>query len=474
MLAPGIYTLDAALVVCRPGQVLLGLGMATLVSGSGNAVVEVASVATGARVAGLLLQAGTVPTATLLRWGDSDGGGSSAADPGVLSDVFGRVGGPDAPDPAPQVQVDVLLTIRSSNVVIDNTWLWRADHDVTGLVNKSRNPSKNGMVVNGHNVTGFGVAIEHHLEDGLVWNGEDGVRWLGLASSPVAPPRFPTFGGGVGGGLLRGGWHSVNPARPCLRAYTRRAPHADGHPVASRVGLNGAALKALYFYQAELPYDVTQANYGDKGFAGYRVAANVTRHTAAGVGIYHFFRDHNVTVAAGVVVPTALEKRFENALGIFLNGMGTMTHIINTDGAATGPAQPNSAPGAHVTYYCKDGPPPPPPPPPPAPQGWAYLSCPGMDLKVWEKHGFAVQGTAMYGNFDIILDHLSRISQLHPTPYAPWSMPYLCPMLIGWCLVLAIRCCDLFGLSGRRIPGCAIASTASGGALSRRPANVSR
>jgi hypothetical protein len=33
-------------------------------------------------------------------------------------------------------------------------------------VNNSRNPSKNGMVVNGDHVTGYGVAIEHHLEDG--------------------------------------------------------------------------------------------------------------------------------------------------------------------------------------------------------------------------------------------------------------------------------------------------------------------
>jgi hypothetical protein len=176
VLAPGIYTLNAALVIEKPGQVLLGLGMATLVSGNGNAVVEVASAAVGARVAGLLLQAGTAPTATLLQWGSGDGDAGSAADPGVLSDVFGRVGGPDAPDPAPEVQVDVLFMINSGNVVVDNTWLWRADHDVSGLVNNSRNPSKNGMVVNGHNVTGFGVAIEHHLEDGLVWNGEDGTK----------------------------------------------------------------------------------------------------------------------------------------------------------------------------------------------------------------------------------------------------------------------------------------------------------
>lgn len=109
-------------------------------------------------------------------------------------------------------------------------------------------------------------------------------------------------------------------------------------------------------------------------------------------------------------MPPALEKQFENALGIFLNGIGTMSHILNANGAATGPTQPTNAPGAHVTYFCKDGPPPPPPPPPPAPQGWAYLSCPGMDLKVWEKSGYAVQGTPMatYPGMRYCLDCVGR------------------------------------------------------------------
>ena len=35
-----------------------------------------------------------------------------------------------------------------------------------------------------------------------------------------------------------------------------------------------------------------------------------------------------------------------------------------------------------------------------------------------------------YGNFDIILDQISRVSQLHPTPHAPCSMLYLVPMLV--------------------------------------------
>ena len=50
--------------------------------------------------------------------------------------------------------------------------------------------------------------------------------------------------------------------------------------------------------------------YGDKGFAGYRVAPSVRAHDAWGVGVYSFFRDHNVSVASGIVAPAALEVRY--------------------------------------------------------------------------------------------------------------------------------------------------------------------
>ena len=45
---------------------------------------------------------------------------------------------------------------------------------------------------------------------------------------------------------------------------------------------------------------------------------------------------------------------------------------------------------------------------------------------------FAAQQHWRYGNFDIIFDQFSRVSQRHPTPHAPRHMPCLVPMLIGW------------------------------------------
>lgn len=58
-----------------------------------------------------------------------------------------------------------MMTVNSGNVVIDNTWLWRADHDVTGSVQNSNNPVQTGLVVNGDNVIAYGLKVEHTLGD---------------------------------------------------------------------------------------------------------------------------------------------------------------------------------------------------------------------------------------------------------------------------------------------------------------------
>ena len=40
-----------------------------------------------------------------------------------------------------------------------------------------------------------------------------------------------------------------------------------------------------------------------------------------------------------------------------------------------------------------------------------------------------VDDQQMYKDFDIILDHFSRVSQLDPTPHALWAVFYLVPSL---------------------------------------------
>jgi len=95
VLSPGIYNLDDSIKVNKANTVVLGLGLATLVSTTGKPCIIVGNV-DGVRVASILFQAGQVQSTSLLQWGTSDYAGNLAA-PGVLSDIFARVGGMNDP-----------------------------------------------------------------------------------------------------------------------------------------------------------------------------------------------------------------------------------------------------------------------------------------------------------------------------------------------------------------------------------------
>ena len=100
VLSPGIYHLTQSLTLSHPNQVLLGIGLASLIAPSGLPCIAVKANTAGVRVAGVMLQAAPASASaaggisSLLEWGDatnSDQG--DAANPGVLSDIFARVGG---------------------------------------------------------------------------------------------------------------------------------------------------------------------------------------------------------------------------------------------------------------------------------------------------------------------------------------------------------------------------------------------
>lgn len=65
VLQPGQYNLEDSIKVNKADTVILGLGMATLISKTGKACIEVGNVE-GVRIAGILLQAGYVKTPALL------------------------------------------------------------------------------------------------------------------------------------------------------------------------------------------------------------------------------------------------------------------------------------------------------------------------------------------------------------------------------------------------------------------------
>merc|ERR1711939_902795 len=77
----------------------------------------------------------------------------------------------------------------------------------------------------------------------------------------------------------------------------------------------------------------------------------------------------------------ALESSFESPLGVYLNGLGTMKHIINEQGPAISPIQSAADP----QWYCSDSPTPAPvpsptpspspsPSPTPSPASWQPCS----------------------------------------------------------------------------------------------------
>jgi hypothetical protein len=136
------------------------------------------------------IDAGTVESPVLLQVGKRMGNISSkksdAADPTTLSDVYFRVGGPHIG------KADIALEVNSDHVLIDHAWVWRADHGVEGFSSDSErwntNTGRNGVVVNGDDVTATGLFVEHFQQYNTVWNGENGVTILYQSELAYDPP----------------------------------------------------------------------------------------------------------------------------------------------------------------------------------------------------------------------------------------------------------------------------------------------
>ena len=166
ILTPGVYDLDQPIVVSRPGTVVLGLGLATLVPQHGNAAMIVTP-SQGVKLSGLIVDAGPVNSPVLLSVG-IPGFGGSAADPDVIQDVFFRIGGAETTP----VSATVSLLDNASNSIIDNVWAWRADHG--NQVGWTQNTASTGVVVTGAGVTAYGLAVEHYQKYEVIWSGQGG------------------------------------------------------------------------------------------------------------------------------------------------------------------------------------------------------------------------------------------------------------------------------------------------------------
>ena len=182
LLTPGVYSLSQPIVVRNPNTVVFGLGLATLMPTQGTPAIIIADV-DGVTIAGLLLDAGSSNSPNLLQIGDV--GVSTvdhSANPTAIFDITCRVGGA-----APTAQTNSCVVINSCNVIIDNAWLWRADHgvDPTGW---TVNPCFNGLIVNSDNVTAYGLFVEHFEGFQTLWNGNGGSVYFYQSEIPYDVP----------------------------------------------------------------------------------------------------------------------------------------------------------------------------------------------------------------------------------------------------------------------------------------------
>ncbi len=180
LFTPGVYQLNGTINVTRANTVVLGLGLATLTAQNGVVPMTVSDV-DGVSIAGLLFDAGATNSPMLLQIGPTGSSADHSANPTLLSDVFFRIGG------AGVGKATQTLVVNSNNVIMDDLWLWRADHG-TG-VGWTVNTATNGLIVNGNNVTAYGLFVEHFQQYQVIWNGNGGRTYFFQNEMPYDAPN---------------------------------------------------------------------------------------------------------------------------------------------------------------------------------------------------------------------------------------------------------------------------------------------
>lgn len=186
LFTPGIYRLREPIRVVRPDTILLGLGLATLLAEGGTQAIQAADVG-GVTIAGLLIDAGPTMSSVLVQIGPRGSSRDHRAAPTLLADLFFRVGGANVGN------ADTCLEINSHHVIGDHLWIWRADHgDREGgrvHVGWSESVANQGLVVNGNDVTLYGLFVEHFRRYQTLWNGERGHTYFYQNELPYDPPN---------------------------------------------------------------------------------------------------------------------------------------------------------------------------------------------------------------------------------------------------------------------------------------------
>ena len=189
LFTPGMYTLEEPLHITRPGTILLGLGIATVIPGEGCETAILVDDVDGVTIASLMFDA-HYSSHSLLQVGPATGSKARHTDnPTLLADLFFRVGG----FRSGHVNVDETVIINSNDVIGDHFWIWRADHGVRGSVGWDVNTSANGLVVNGDHVTMYGLFNEHFQQYQTLWNGEHGRTYFFQCETPYDAPNQAAY-----------------------------------------------------------------------------------------------------------------------------------------------------------------------------------------------------------------------------------------------------------------------------------------
>jgi hypothetical protein len=180
LLTPGVYHLEDSIHITKDNTIVLGLGLPVLIADSGKPAIIIDDV-DGVKLAGVIVEAGTINSSTLLLAGESASKNRHDTNPTFLYDIFCRIGG------VQPGSANSCVTINSNDVVGDNFWLWRADHG--NGVGWTANKSDTGLIVNGNDVIIYGLAVEHFQKNQTVWNGENGKVFFYQSEIPYDVPN---------------------------------------------------------------------------------------------------------------------------------------------------------------------------------------------------------------------------------------------------------------------------------------------
>lgn len=270
ILTPGVYQLTQTINITRPDTVVLGLGFPTLVPKNGI-VSMTAATAKGIMISGIIFDAGVTNSPVLLQIGSGHSrSDNEASDPTTLSDVFFRIGG------ATPGSATASLVVNSNNVILDDIWAWRADHG--NGVGWTSNTADTGLVVNGDNVTAYGLFVEHYQKYEVIWNGQSGTDIFFQNEMPYDPPS-------------QAAWMEA-------------------------AGVNG--------------------------WAAFKVANTASNFKGYGMGSYSFFNQGvDIFAANAFEVPATLPPASLNdLLTVFLNGSGGILNVVNNTGGSSSSSNP--------------------------------------------------------------------------------------------------------------------------------------